>query len=168
MLSRIGEIQTPLSEPVALFIGILVFVVTLGPALWKITIHAETVVRESAHALVGLATGRRIRGVTINRNGGGATDMAPKSGFGYGVAAFVGYVGASAAGLIAAGLISVGHIVAVLWLGLLLIAVMLLMVRKFFACLHWNVCCEDLHRPDLLAWFRQLAAFLGHAYRVPG
>jgi hypothetical protein len=132
ILSRIGEIQTQLPAPVTLLIGIVVFVVMLGPALWKVTIHAETVVHESAHALVGLATGRRIRGVTINRNGGGATDMVPKSGFGYGVAAFVGYLGASAAGLIAAGLISIGHVVAVLWLGLVLLAVMLLMVRKFF------------------------------------
>ena len=85
ILSRIGETQTLLPAPVALIVGILVFVVMLGPMLWKITIHAETVVHESAHALVGLATGRRIRGVTINQNGGGATDMVPKSGFGYGV-----------------------------------------------------------------------------------
>lgn len=132
MLSRIGEIQTPLPAPAALLVGILVFVVMLGPTLWKITVHAETVVHESAHALVGLATGRRIRSVTINRNGSGDTMMVPASGFGFGVAAFVGYIGASAAGLIAAGLISRGHTVAVLWLGLLLLAIMLLMVRGFF------------------------------------
>lgn len=132
MLSRIGEIQTPLPAPVALFVGILVFVVLLGPTLYKITVHAETVVHESAHALVGLVTGRRIRSVTINRDTSGGTIIVPDRGFGFGVAAFVGYVGASAAGLIAAGLISIGRIVAVLWLGLLLLAVMLLMVRKFF------------------------------------
>lgn len=132
LLSRIGEIQTPLPAPVALLVGILVFVVMLGPTLYKITTHAETVVHESAHALVGLVTGHTIRSVTINRDGGGSTVMKPDEGFGFGVAAFVGYVGASAAGLIAAGLISIGHIVAVLWLGLLLLAIMLPMVRKFF------------------------------------
>src|SRR5262249_55829340 len=133
MLSRIGEIQTPLPAPVALFIGMLVFVVLLGPTLWKITTHAETVVHEGAHAVIGL-------GVTINPDGGGATDMVPKSGLGYAVAAFVGYVGASAAGLIAAGLISIGRIVAVLWLGLLLLAAMLLLVRKFFGGIVILVC----------------------------
>jgi hypothetical protein len=132
LLSRIVEIQIPLPAPVALLVGILVFVVMLGPTLWKITNHAETVVHESAHALVGLVTGHRIRSVTINRDGGGGTVLEPDKGFGFGVAAFVGYVGASAAGLIAAGLISIGHIVAVLWLGLLLLAIMLPMVRKLF------------------------------------
>lgn len=132
MLSRIGEIQTPLPAPVALLIGILAAIVVHGPTLFKITTHAETVVHEGAHALVGLVTGRRILSVRINRDGGGGTRMVPDSGFGFGVAASVGYVGASAAGLISAGLISVGRIVAVLWLGLLLLAVMLLMVRNFF------------------------------------
>jgi hypothetical protein len=132
MLSRIGEIQTPLPAPVALLIGILAAIVVHGPTLWKMTIHAETVVHEGAHALVGLVTGRRVRGVRIKTDGGGDTDMVPKTGAGYGVAAFVGYIGASGAGLIAAELISIGRIVAVLWLGLLLLAVMLLMVRNFF------------------------------------
>jgi len=90
------------------------------------------VVHEGAHALVGLVTGRRILSVRINRDGGGGTRMVPDSGFGFGVAASVGYIGASAAGLISAELISIGRIVAVLWLGLLLLAVMLLMVRNFF------------------------------------
>lgn len=132
MLSRIGAIQTPLPAPVALLIGMLAAIVVQGPTLFKITIHAETVVHEGAHALVGLVTGRRIRSVKINRDSSGGTIIVPDSGFGYGVAAFVGYIGASGAGLIAAELISFGRIVAVLWLGLLLLAVMLLMVRNFF------------------------------------
>jgi hypothetical protein len=49
-----------------------------------------------------------------------------------GVAAFAGYVGPSAAGLFAVWLISIGRIVAVLWLGGLLLAAMVLMVRNFF------------------------------------
>jgi len=132
VLSRIGETQTPLPAPEAVLIGLLAAIVVLGPALWKIATHAETVVHEGAHVLAGLATGRRILGVNINTNGGGATDMVPKSGAGYGVAAFAGYIGSSAAGLIAAGLISIGRVVAVLWLGLLLLAVMLLVVRNVF------------------------------------
>jgi hypothetical protein len=82
--------------------------------------------------MAGVVTGRKIRSVKINPNGTGATNIVPPAGFGYGVAAFVGYVGASAAGLIAAVLISTGRMVAVLWLGLVLFAVMLLTVRNFF------------------------------------
>jgi hypothetical protein len=132
MLSRIGEIQTPLPAPLSLLIGIVAAVVVQDRTLFKITNHAETVVHEGAHALVGLFTGRRIRGVTIDSDGGGGTDMVPRSGFGYGVVAAVGYIGASGAGLIGAELISMGRIVVVLWLGLLLLAVMVLLVRNFF------------------------------------
>lgn len=132
MLSRIGEIQTPLPAPVSLLIGIVAAIAVQDQTLFKITNHAETVVHEGAHAMVGLFAGRRIRGVTVDSDGGGGTDMAPRSGFGYGVAAAVGYIGASGAGLLAAWLISIGRIVAVLWLGLLLLAVMVLLVRNFF------------------------------------
>ena len=132
MLSRIGELQIPLPPPVAVFLGILTFVAVLGPLLWKVTVHVNTIAHEAAHAMVGLGAGRRIRSVTINPNGGGETVILPPSGFGFGVAAFAGYLGPSAAGLLAAWLISTGHMVAVLWLGLLLLAVLLLMVRNSF------------------------------------
>lgn len=132
MLSRIRETQTPLPPPVALFIGILVFIAVLGPTLWTIAIHAETVVHEAAHAMVGLATGHQIRSVKINQDGGGSTRIEPPAGFGYGVAAFVGYLGPSAAGLLAAWLISIGRMVVVLGVGVLVYAAMTLMVRNWF------------------------------------
>jgi hypothetical protein len=132
MLSTIGRVDTPLSAPDAVVIGLLALIVVYGRTLWKVATLAETVLHESAHVLTGIAAGRRIRSVNIDSDGGGGTVMVPDSGFGFGVAAFVGYIGSSAAGLIAAGLISAGHIVAVLWLGLLLLAFMLLMVRNFF------------------------------------
>ena len=53
------------------------------------------------------------------------TLLAPDTGFGFGLAVFAGYIGASAFGLIAAGLISIGHMVFVLFLGLLLYVVVL-------------------------------------------
>jgi hypothetical protein len=132
MLSTIGEIYTPLPALDAVVIGLLALIVVDGRTLWKVVTHAETVVHESAHVLVGIAAGRTIRRVNINTDGGGGTVMVPDSGFGFGAAASVGYIGSSAAGLIAAELISLGRIVAVLWLGLLLSAFMLLMIRNFF------------------------------------
>jgi Peptidase M50B-like len=132
MLSMAGEFQKPLPAPDAILIGLLAAFVVLVRALWQIVRPFETVVHESAHVLAGILTGRTIRSVRIEEAGGGSTDMVPKSGCGYGVAAFVGYIGPSAAGLIAAGLISTGRMYAVLWLGLVLLAVMLLAVRNFF------------------------------------
>lgn len=132
MLSRIGEIQAPLPAPVVLLLGILALLVVGGRFLWRVATHVNTVVHEGAHMVVGIGTRRRISSVTIDPGGGGGTVMAPASGAGFAVAAFAGYVGPSAAGLLAAWLISLGRIVAVLWLGLLLLAVMLLLVRNFF------------------------------------
>jgi hypothetical protein len=132
MLSTIGKIDTPLPAPDAVAIGLLALIVVYGRTLWMVATHAETVLHESAHVLTGIVAGRRIASVNINTDGGGSTVMAPDSGFGFGVAALAGYIGPSAAGLVAAGLISAGRIVAVLWLGLLLFAFMLLMVRNFF------------------------------------
>jgi hypothetical protein len=132
---RIGEIQIPLPAPTALFLGILTFVAVLGPILWQVTTYVNTIAHEAAHAIVGFGAGRRIRSVKIEPGGGGSTEMVPKTGFGYGVAAFAGYLGPSAAGLIAAWLISMGRMVAVLWLGLLLLVVMLLLIRNSFGAI---------------------------------
>jgi Peptidase M50B-like len=140
MLSKIGEIQTPLPAPEVVVIGLVVAIVATGTTLWRILTHAETVVHEGAHALAGMVTGRRIRSVKINTDGGGTTRIEPNTGFGFGVAAFVGYIGSSAAGLIAALLISAGRMVAVLWLGLLFFAIMLLLVRNFFGGIVILIC----------------------------
>jgi Peptidase M50B-like len=128
----VGEFQQPLPGPEVVMIGLVAAVVVIAPTLWNIVQHAETVAHEGAHVVAGILAGRKILGVTIDTDGGGGTDMEPKSGFGYGVAAFVGYIGASIGGLIAAALISTGRMVAVLWLGLALFALMLLTVRNFF------------------------------------
>jgi hypothetical protein len=140
MLSRIGEIQTPLPASQAMLIGLMAAIVVYARIVWSVVSHAETVVHEGAHALAGVVAGRRIRSVKINTDGGGATKMAPDTGFGFGVAAAVGYIGPSAAGLIAVGLISIGRIVAVLGLGLLLLAAMLLIVRNFFGLIVILIC----------------------------
>lgn len=135
MLSMAGELQEPLPAPEVILIGLLTALVVLVQTLWLIVSPFETVVHESAHVFAGILTGRTILAVKINEPNGGSTDMVPKTGCGYGIVAFVGYIGPSAAGLIAAGLIATGRMYAVLWLGLLLLAVMLVTVRNFFGVL---------------------------------
>ena len=133
-MNRIGEIQTPLPTMQAVLIGLVAAIVVTVPALWEIVRDAETVVHEGAHVLAGIVTGFRIEGVEIKKVGGGSTTPGPKTGAGNGVAAFyfVGYIGASAAGLIAAGLISIGYIAFALFLGLLLYVVVLWFVQNWF------------------------------------
>lgn len=135
MLSITLELQKPLPASEVVVIGLLAASVVFVRELWQIVMPFETVVHEGAHVLAGILTGRTIQGVKIEEVGGGATEIAGKSGPGEGVVAFVGYIGPSAAGLIAAWLISTGRMYAVLWLGLVLVAVMLLAVRNFFGAL---------------------------------
>jgi Peptidase M50B-like len=135
MLSMAGELQKPLPAPEVILIGLLAALVVLVRALWTIVSPFETVVHEGAHVLAGILTGRTILGVKIDEPSGGSTEMVPDSGCGFGIAAFVGYIGASVSGLIAAWLISTGRMYAVLWLGLLLYAVMLVTARNFFGVL---------------------------------
>lgn len=143
-MSRIGEIQTPLPTMQAVLIGLLAAIAVTAPTIWNVVQDAETVVHEGAHALAGIVIGRKIQKVEINKDGGGSTTLAPKTGAGNGLAAFffVGYIGASAAGLIAAGLISIGYIAFALFLGLLLYVVVLWFVHNWFGgtvILAWGV-----------------------------
>lgn len=55
MLSRAGDIYTPLPASDAVIIGLLALVVVNGRTLWKVVTLAETVVHESAHVLIGVA-----------------------------------------------------------------------------------------------------------------
>ena len=89
--------------------------------------------------------------------------MVPDRGVGYAVAGFVGYVGPSAAGLIAAELISIGCSVAVLWLGLLLLAAMLLMIRNLFGGIVVLACGVLLY---LIVWHATVGVETAVAYGV--
>ena len=133
-MNRIGQIQTPLPTTQAVLIGLLAAIAVTAPTIWNVVQDAYTVVHEGAHTLAGIAIGRKIKKVEINKDGSGETTLAPKTGAANGLAAFyfVGYIGASAAGLIAAGLISIGYIAFALFLGLLLYAVVLWYVRNWF------------------------------------
>lgn len=132
ILSRIAERQIPLPWHVSMLLGIGASAMVLGPRIWRVAGHVSTIVHEAAHALTGIAAGRRVRAVKLKPDRSGTTEVVPDSGLGFGLAGFAGYLGPSAAGLIAAAMISAGRIVAVLWLGLGLIVLMLFLVRETF------------------------------------
>jgi peptidase M50B-like protein len=132
-MSGIAEIQTPLPAAPAVLTGLVAAILVTGPEIWNTVQHAETVVHEGAHVLVGINTGFRIKKVIIGKDGGGETEMERKSGDASGAAAsFAGYVGASVAGLISAALIFIGRMALALFLGLLLYVVVLWFVRNLF------------------------------------
>ena len=133
VLSRIGETQAPLPAAVAVLIG-LAAVVTVGiQEIWLFLQHANTIAHEGAHAIAGSGVGRKVRGVTLSKNGDGLTAVDSGGAAGDILFYFVGYLGPSAFGLGAARLIKVGHSVAVLWLALFLLILLLVVLRKAFS-----------------------------------
>ena len=128
-LSRIGETQAPLSVQAAVLLGVAALAAVAVQQLWLVTRHVGVIAHEGAHAVIGLGTGR-VRRVTLNRNGTGATYLQLPSGSAHVAAGLAGYLGPSAFGLAAAVLISAGHIVAVLWLALLLLALLLVLLVR--------------------------------------
>jgi len=132
VLERIGQTQTPLPAPIAVAIGLAAFGASMAPSLWMITRYVHVMAHEGAHALAGSGTGWKVRAVILTPGGNGSTDVGPPGGLGFVIIGIVGYLGPSAFGLGAAKLISLGHSVAVLWLGLLFLALLLVTVRNKF------------------------------------
>src|SRR6202042_2982717 len=125
-LSRIGETQPQLPAAVSVGIGLAALAAVGIQEIWLLLRHVNTIAHEGAHAIVGSAVGRKIKGVTLRPNATGETNTAGSGSVAIGVA---GYLGPSAFGLLAAKMIQLGHSVAVLWLTLILLAALLLTVR---------------------------------------
>lgn len=131
-LQRIGQVQAHLSGPLSVLLAILAIGAAFLRWLWPVTQHITTIAHESAHATVGSAIGRQVRGMTFQRNGFGATSLAGTGFFGSLSTGIVGYFGPSAFGIGAAELIKAGYIVAVLWIGVAgLLVIMTLLKRSF-------------------------------------
>ena len=132
VLDQISQTQPPLPTSIVVLLGLAVFAVIMLPT-WLLLRHVTTMAHEGAHALVSWALGGKVQSVTMKSDGSGLTNVAFTRNAGRFLGLFVGYIGPSAFGLAAAKLISIGHIVAVLWLALLLLALLLITVRNFFA-----------------------------------
>ena len=127
-LRAIAELQHHLPAGTSAAIGVLAFGAAILPGLSGLTQHVNTMAHEGAHATMHLATGRRVVGVTLKRDGTGETRS---TGSGRGIlGGAAGYLGPSAFGLGAAELIRVGHAVAVLWVAIAALAVLGVLGRR--------------------------------------
>jgi hypothetical protein len=131
-LQRIGQVQAHLSPPLSVLLAILAVGAVFLRWLWPVTQHITTMAHEGAHATVGSAIGRPVRGMTFQANGNGATNV-PGTGFvGTLSTGIIGYLGPSAFGIGAAELIKAGYIVAVLWIGVAGLLVIMTLLRRSF------------------------------------
>ncbi|HUY47546.1 MAG TPA: M50 family metallopeptidase [Streptosporangiaceae bacterium] len=103
---------------------------------WPVSRTVVTIAHEGGHALVALATGRRLAGVRVHRSTAGLTVSAGKPyGPGIVATAAAGYLAPPLLGLGTAALLAAGHLVAALLLSLVLLAGLAVMVRNAYGIL---------------------------------
>ena len=145
--------------------------VAYGP-LWTHTRHLVTLVHESGHALVALATGRRLNSITLHSDTSGLTVSSGRpSGPGMIATAAAGYLAPAALGLLIAALVQADRTMWALWFALGALALMLLYIRNWFgllvvalagmgvAAVVWRAPEDIQHAAAMLtAWFMLIAA----------
>ena len=132
----------PAPPPWVVAVSLAVAIVAVGPRrTWRVSRHVITAAHEGGHALMALATGRRLRGIRLHSDTSGLTVTSGRPrGLGMVATSAAGYLTPSLLGLGAAWLIADRHPGAVLLCSLLLLAGMLLWVRNAFAVLSLTVC----------------------------
>jgi hypothetical protein len=128
---QLGVAQPPAPLWLILVTGVMGILTALGfKSFW----HLDTVAHEGAHALAAVLIGHRIAGVTVMRDGNGATrHVGRPTAMGSVFVTFVGYVGSSLFGLLGAAMLGADRVVAVLALALVLLALLLFTLRNVFA-----------------------------------
>lgn len=101
------------------------------PPLWAATRHVVTLVHEAGHAVVALATGRRLNGIRLHTDTSGLTVSSGRPrGPGMIATAGAGYLAPSALGLGALALVRAGHTAWALYAVLAVLAGMLVFIRN--------------------------------------
>ncbi len=116
--------------------GLAALIMVGSRRIWPVARTAITMAHEGGHALIALATGRRLDGVRVHRSTAGLTVSAGSShGPGIVATAAAGYLAPPLLGLGDAALLASGHLVAALLLSFLLLAVLALLTRNAYGIL---------------------------------
>ena len=121
------------TEQIAALTGALL---ALIPPIWRYTRHVVTLVHEAGHAIVALATGRRLNAITLHTDTSGLTVSSGRpTGPGMIATAVAGYVAPSALGLTSLALVQADHTLWALWVAMGVLAGMLLFIRNWWGLL---------------------------------
>ncbi|MFK0190595.1 M50 family metallopeptidase [Kitasatospora sp. NPDC090308] len=101
--------------------------------VWLWTRTVVTIAHEGGHGLTALLTRRRLSGIRLHSDTSGLTVSSGRpTGPGMVLTAAAGYPAPSLLGLGGAALLAAGRITALLWIGIALLAMMLLTLRNLF------------------------------------
>ena len=128
--------QAVLPGSTATVIGLAAFGVVVFDVSWLVVRHVAVLAHEGAHALTGLLLFRPVRGIELRPDGTGGTGVSAGVEAAGGLRsvpiALSGYLGPSGFGLGAAKLIELRDTPVVLYLVLVLLAVLLVGLRRSF------------------------------------
>jgi hypothetical protein len=128
----VSTAQAVLPGSTATVVGLAAFGVVAFNASWLVVRHVTVMAHEGAHALTGLLLFRSVHGIELRSDATGGTDIRPASGLRSVPIALSGYLGPSAFGLGAAKLIELRYTPVVLYVVLILLAALLVGVRRSF------------------------------------
>lgn len=112
------------------------FAVVASHRVWHVSRNVVTLAHEGGHAVVSVATGRRLDGIRLHSDTSGVTSSRGKShGAGLVLTTAAGYVTPSLLGLGAAWLLAARHATFLLWLVLLLLAAAFAAIRNAYGFL---------------------------------
>ena len=112
------------------------FVVVASHRVWQVSRNVVTLAHEGGHAVVSIASGRRLDGIRLHSDTSGVTSSRGKPyGLGLILTTAAGYVFPSLLGLGAAWLLAVRHATFLLWLVLLLLAAAFIAIRNAYGFL---------------------------------
>ncbi len=142
--------------------GLIALGVVAQGRAWRISRNVVTIAHEGGHALAALFTGRRLMGIQLHSDTSGVTVSAGKqTGFGMIVTTAAGYVAPPLLGLAAAATLAAAHVTALLWGGLLLLALMLAMIRNAYGLVSVLATSAVIF---LVSWFASPAVQAALAY----
>jgi hypothetical protein len=112
------------------------FLVVASQRIWHVSRNLVTLAHEGGHAVVSVATGRRLDGIRLHSDTSGVTSSRGKtSGAGLILTTAAGYVTPSLLGLGAAWLLAARHATFLLWLVLVLLAAAFVAIRNAYGFL---------------------------------
>jgi hypothetical protein len=104
--------------------------------IWRWSRGVVTIAHEAGHAVVALATGRRLTGIKLHADTSGLTlSVGRPRGPGMVATAFAGYVTPSLVGLAGVALLAFDQVTVMLWASAAVLAAMLVMVRNAYGAL---------------------------------
>jgi peptidase M50B-like protein len=104
--------------------------------VWRWARGVVTIAHEAGHAVVALATGRRLTGIKLHSDTSGLTlSVGRPRGIGMVLTAAAGYVSPSLVGLAGVALLAVEQVTVMLWTAAAILVAMLVMVRNWFGAL---------------------------------